>query len=72
MRKLALGLASAGAFAAISIGLAGPAMASPDYVVPGHDNAYSTHSHSRHRSARRLLGARQLPGLRRRCELVLS
>jgi hypothetical protein len=46
MRKLALGLASAGAFAAITIGLAGPAMASPDYVVPGHDNAYSTHSHS--------------------------
>ena len=34
MRKLALGLASAGAFAAITIGLAGPAMASPDYVVP--------------------------------------
>ena len=46
MRKLALGLASAGAFAAITIGLAGPAMASPDYVVPGHDNVYSTHSHS--------------------------
>ena len=46
MRKLALGLASAAAFAAITIGLAGPAMASPDYVVPGHDNAYSTHSHS--------------------------
>jgi len=21
-------------------------MASPDYVVPGQDNAYSTHSHS--------------------------
>jgi hypothetical protein len=46
MRKLALGLASAGAFAAITIGLAGPAMASPDYVVPGRDNVYSTHSHS--------------------------
>ena len=46
MRKLALGLASAGAFVAITIGLAGPAMASPDYVVPGRDNAYSTHSHS--------------------------
>ncbi len=46
MRKLALGLASAGAFAAMTIGLAGPAMASPDYVVPGHDNVYSTHSHS--------------------------
>ena len=46
MRKFALGLASAGAFAAITIGLAGPAMASPDYVVPGRDDAYSTHNHS--------------------------
>ena len=46
MRKLALGLASAGAFAAITIGLAGPAMASPDPVVPGRDNAYSTHTHT--------------------------
>jgi hypothetical protein len=46
MRKFALGLASAGAFAAITIGLAGPAMASPDYVVPGHDEVYSTHPHS--------------------------
>jgi hypothetical protein len=46
MRKLALGLASAGAFAAITIGLAGPAMASPDYVVPGRDDVYSTHRHS--------------------------
>ena len=45
MRKLALGLASAGAFAAITIGLAGPAMASPDYVVPGQDD-YSTQPHS--------------------------
>ena len=34
MRKFALGLASVGAFAAITIGLAGPAMASPDKVVP--------------------------------------
>jgi hypothetical protein len=46
MRKLALGLASAGAFAAITIGLAGPAMASPDYVVPGREDIYSTHSHT--------------------------
>lgn len=46
MRKLTLGLASAGAFAAITIGLAGPAMASPDYVVPGRDYVYSTHPHS--------------------------
>jgi hypothetical protein len=46
MRKLAIGLASAGAFVAITIGLAGPAMASPDYVVPGHDNVYSTSTHN--------------------------
>jgi hypothetical protein len=46
MRKLALGLASAGAFVAITIGLAGPAMATPDYVVPGQDEVYSTHRHS--------------------------
>ena len=43
MRKFALGLASVGAFAAITIGLAGPAMASPDYVVPSGDDVYSTH-----------------------------
>jgi hypothetical protein len=46
MRKLTLGLASAGSFAAITIGLAGPAMASPDYVVPGRDNVYSSNIHS--------------------------
>ena len=34
MRKFALGLASVGAFAAITIGMAGPAMASPNYAVP--------------------------------------
>jgi hypothetical protein len=45
MKRFALGLASAGAFAAIAIGLAGPAMAAPDYVTPGHDAVYSTHSH---------------------------
>ena len=45
MRKFALGLASAGAFAAITIGLAGPAMASPDYVVPSGDDVYSTNIH---------------------------
>jgi hypothetical protein len=45
MRKFALGLASAGAFAAITIGLAGPAMASPDYVVPGREDVYSSHNH---------------------------
>ena len=45
MRKFALGLASAGAFAAITIGLASPAMASPDYVVPSGDDVYSTNIH---------------------------
>jgi len=45
MKKIALGLASAGAFAAISLGLTGPAMAAPaDYVTPTHDAVYSTHS----------------------------
>jgi hypothetical protein len=38
MKKLVLGMASAGVFAAISLGLAGPAMAAPaDYVTPAHD-----------------------------------
>jgi hypothetical protein len=46
MRKLALSLASAGAFAVIAMGFAGPAMAEPDYVTPGHDPAYSTQPHS--------------------------
>ncbi|HYZ68591.1 MAG TPA: hypothetical protein VE666_12480 [Mycobacterium sp.] len=46
MRKFALGLASAGAFVAITIGLAGPAVALPDYVVPGQDEVYSTRPHS--------------------------
>jgi len=46
MKKFALGLASAGAFAAISLGMAGPAMATPDYVTPTHDAVYSTHSDS--------------------------
>jgi hypothetical protein len=46
MKKFALGLASAGAFAAIGLGLAGPAMAAPDYITPTHDAVYSTHSDS--------------------------
>jgi hypothetical protein len=46
MKKLALGLASAGAFAAITLGTAGSAMAAPDYVTPTHDAVYSTHSDS--------------------------
>ena len=46
MKKLALGLASAGAFAAITLGMAGTAMAAPDYVAPNQDAVYSTHSDS--------------------------
>jgi len=45
MRKFALGLASVGAFAAITIGLAGPDMAWPNYVVPSGDGVYSSHTH---------------------------
>jgi len=35
-------------FAAVllGLGLAGPAMATPDYVAPTHDAVYSTHSDS--------------------------
>ena len=46
MKKFALGLVSAGAFAAVGLGLAGPAMATPDYVAPTHDAVYSTQSDS--------------------------
>ena len=46
MKKLALGLASAGAFGAIALGVAAPAMAAPAYVTPTHDAVYSTHSDS--------------------------
>ena len=46
MKKFTLGLVSAGAFAAVTLGLAGPAMAAPDYVAPTHDAVYSTHSDS--------------------------
>jgi hypothetical protein len=47
MKNIARGLASAGAFVAISLGLAGPALAAPaDYVTPTHDAVYSTHSDS--------------------------
>jgi hypothetical protein len=47
MKKLALGFASAGAFVAITLGMAGPAMAAPaDYITPTHDAVYSTHADS--------------------------
>jgi hypothetical protein len=44
-QKLALGLGTAATLAAISVGLAGPAMAAPAHIVPGHDAVYSTQTH---------------------------
>lgn len=46
MKKFALSLASAGAVTAISLGLAGSAMAATDYVTPTHDAVYATQSDS--------------------------
>jgi hypothetical protein len=40
MKKLTLGLATAGTLAAMTIGLASPAMAASPYVGPGHDAVY--------------------------------
>ena len=40
MNKLALGLATAGTLAAMTIGLASPAMAASPYVGPAHDAVY--------------------------------
>ncbi|HYR15913.1 MAG TPA: hypothetical protein VEQ67_17110 [Mycobacterium sp.] len=40
MKKLALGLATAGTFAVMAIGLAGPAMAASPVVGTGHDAVY--------------------------------
>jgi hypothetical protein len=42
MKKFALGLASAGAFTALTVGLATPAFAAASEVTPSHDAAYST------------------------------
>ena len=42
MKKLALGLASAGAFAAITVGMAAPAFAATGDVIRTHDAVYST------------------------------
>lgn len=42
MTKLASGLASASAFAALTIGLATPAFAAESDVIPSHDAVYST------------------------------
>jgi hypothetical protein len=46
MKKFTLGLASVGAFAALTLGLATPAFAATDYVTPGHDAVYSTQTDS--------------------------
>ena len=46
MKKLALGLATAGTLAAMTIGLASPAMAASSYVGPGHDAVYVTDDHT--------------------------
>jgi hypothetical protein len=46
MKKFALGLASVGAFAAVGLGIASPAMAASDYVAGSHDAVYSTQSDS--------------------------
>jgi hypothetical protein len=42
MKKLALGIATAGTFAAMTIGLASPAMAAPRDVSPNYDAVYVT------------------------------
>ncbi|MDT5191317.1 MAG: hypothetical protein QOG79_4460 [Mycobacterium sp.] len=42
MKKLALGIATAGTLAAMTIGLASPAMAAPRNVSPNYDAVYVT------------------------------
>jgi hypothetical protein len=42
MKKLTLGLATAGTFAALTVGLASPAVAATGVVTPTHDAVYST------------------------------
>jgi hypothetical protein len=46
MKKLALGLASAGVFTALTVGLATPAVAAAGDVSPSDDAAYSTQTDS--------------------------
>ena len=43
MKKFAFSVATAGTFAAITLGVAGPAMAAA--VTPNYDAVYSTQSH---------------------------
>ena len=42
MKKLILGLATAGTFAALTVGLASPAMAAPSNPGPNHSAVYTT------------------------------
>jgi hypothetical protein len=42
MKKLILGLATAGTFAALTVGLASPAMAAPSDPNPNHSAVYNT------------------------------
>jgi hypothetical protein len=46
MKKLTLGLATAGTLAAMTIGLASPAMAASPYVGPAHDAVYVANDNS--------------------------
>ena len=46
MKKLALGLATAGTFAVMTVGLASPAMAAPRDVSPNYDAVYVTDDHN--------------------------
>ena len=46
MNKLALGLATAGTFGVMAIGLAGPAMAASPVVGTGHEAVYVTDDHT--------------------------
>jgi hypothetical protein len=46
MKKLALGFATAGTLVAMTIGLAGPALAAPRDVSPNYDAVYVTDDHT--------------------------
>ncbi len=46
MRKLTLGLATVGTFAAITVGLASPAFAATDHVTPANPAVYSTQTNT--------------------------